>query len=71
MSTITFTTSIEEGRIKIPEQYKQEFSNGNMVQVTVLKKKKITETKIISRLINQPIEVREFTPMTREEAHER
>lgn len=42
MSKIIFTASIEEGRIKIPEKYKQELSNGNMVQVTVLKKKKIT-----------------------------
>lgn len=71
MSKITFTVSIENGKIKITEKYKQKLSNGNMIQVTVFQKKKITETTLLSRFIKKPIEVRGFTPLTRGEAHER
>lgn len=70
MSTITFTASIQDGVIEIPEEHKKELGNGDSVKVTVVKKK-TPMTGIIEELINNPIKVKDFTPLTRDEAHER
>jgi|GEM_PF-5884677 hypothetical protein len=39
--------------------------------MNIVNKKKISETKLISHLIKHPIEVKDFTPFTRDEAHHR
>ena len=71
MSTVTFTANIENGKIIIPEMYQQELSNGNTVEVTIVKKKKIAETKLLGKLIKNPIQVKNFKPLTRDEIYQR
>lgn len=74
MSTIEFQTKIKNGMIEIPEAYRQELLDFEMVEVTVkrvVKKKRISQTGIIARLIKNPILVENFKPLTREEAHDR
>jgi hypothetical protein len=71
MSTVTFTANIENGKIIIPEMYQQELSNGNTVEVTIVKKKKISETKLLGKLIKNPIQVENFQPLTRDEIYQR
>ena len=74
MDTIEFQTSVQDGVIHIPEEYRQNLQNANKSKVTIQKavsKKKISSTGIISRLIQNPIPVKNFKPLTREDAHER
>ena len=71
MSTITFTSTIQDGMIKIPDEYQQDLNNAEHVEVTVISKKKTAKTGIIAELIENPIIVEDFKPLTREEAHDR
>lgn len=71
MSTITFTTSVKDGAIEIPEEYKQELESSGVVQVTIVSKKKTAKTGIIAELIGNPIIIKDFKPLTRDEAHAR
>lgn len=71
MSTITFTSSIKNGVIEIPEEYRQKIGDLGPVEVTIINKKETAKTGIIAELIENPIIVDEFQPLTREEAHER
>lgn len=71
MSTITFTATIQDGMIKIPDEYQQDLDNAVQVEVTVVSKKKTAKIGIIADLIENPIIVENFKPLTREEAHDR
>ena len=71
MSAITFTATIQNGMIKIPDEYQQDLSNADCVEVTVVSQKKTAKTGIIAELIENPIIVKDFKPFTREEAHDR
>jgi hypothetical protein len=71
MSTITFKTTVQDGIIKIPDEYQQDLGKTEIVEVTIVSKKKTANTGIIAALIKNPILVENFKPLTREEAHER
>ncbi len=71
MSTITFTATIVNGTIKIPEEYKQELERVHQVQVTVTRKKKISETNVMASLIKEPLQVTDSVALTGDELHER
>jgi hypothetical protein len=74
METIEFQAKIKNGVIEIPGEYSQELNDSEMVEVTIkriVKKKRIAKTGIIARLIENPILVENFKPLTREEAHDR
>lgn len=71
MFAVEFKANINNGLIEIPDEYKQEFEDGNSVKVIILKKQKNSATGIIARLTSNPVKVKGFTPLTREEAHER
>ena len=73
MSTIKFQATFKNGVIEIPAQYQQEVEAMEVVEVVVKKvekqKKKISG--FLKELIENPIEVKDFTPLTREEIYDR
>ena len=74
MSTIEFQTSIRNGTIQIPREYQNDFQDASAIKVIIQKvdkEKKLSSTGIISQLIQNPILVKNFKPLAREEAHER
>jgi hypothetical protein len=73
MMTIEFQTRFENGVIVVPEEYKQDLSEGSSVKVTVVKqpKKRISETEILAELMRNPIPVPGVRSITREEMHDR
>jgi len=71
MSQLTFIAHIENGKIVIPEIYQQQFNNSDFVEVTIVNKKKILETNFLGKLIKNPIQVKNFQPLTRDEIYQR
>jgi len=73
MVPIEFQATIENGVIVVPDEYKQDLSEGSSVKVTVMKqpKKRISETELLAELMRHPISVPGVRSITREEMHER
>ncbi|MGB3200861.1 MAG: hypothetical protein WBA99_08160 [Nodosilinea sp.] len=71
MSVITFKAPIKNGVIEIPEEYKKALIGTVHVEVTILTQQVTAKTGLIAELIDHPIEVEDFVPLTREEAHDR
>jgi hypothetical protein len=70
MQAVEFQARVENGVITIPDQYKQDFANGNIVKVIVLKQTTHYEgSDIIDQLTENPIKVEGF--LTRDETHTR
>ena len=73
MSTIEFQATVKNGVIEIPDQYQQEFEAMEVVEVFVKKaekqKKKISG--FLKELIENPIEIKNFKPLTRDEIYDR
>lgn len=80
MYAIEFQTKIENGIIEIPLKYWQRLqqqTNQESVRVIVLAREPIgVETDkdavdLIGQWLTTPLDIPSFTPLTREEAHER
>lgn len=73
MVTVEFQAKVENGVIVVPEEYKQDLSEGSSVKVTVTKpsKKRISETGILAELMHHPISVPGVRAISREEMHDR
>lgn len=73
MVPVEFQTTIENGVIVVPDEYKQDLSEGSSIKVTVVKqpKKRISETKMLAELMRNPIPVPGVRSITREEMHDR
>jgi hypothetical protein len=72
MKMIEFNAKVQEGKIVIPEVYQDSLNQAQVVRVTVTTTTATAEsTGMISRLMKQPIQVKNFVPMSREEVHER
>lgn len=73
MQTVEFQARVENGIIIIPDEYKQELTNGEVVKVVVSKQstKKISETGILAELAQNPVRVAGIRSITRDEMHER
>ena len=73
MSTVEFQAIVKNGVIEIPEQYQQEVEAMEVVEVVVKKaekqKKKISG--FFKELTENPIEVKDFKPLTRDEIYDR
>lgn len=73
MSTVEFQTTVKNGVIEIPDQYQQEVEAMEVVEVFVKKaekqKKKISG--FLKELIENPIEIKNFKPLTRDEIYDR
>jgi len=73
MSAVEFQAKIENGAIAVPDAYKQELLDGEIVTVVVSKqpKKKISQTGMIAELTRNPVQVQGIRSVTRDEMHER
>lgn len=74
MFAIEFNTIIEDGIIKIPVEYQKRFTKG--VRVILLSEELENEAlpeggTYIDRLLANPIQVKDFRPLTRDEIYER
>jgi len=67
---VEFETKIRNGVIEIPEQYKQELSDGDKIIVSIVTKKP-RAWSIMDELARNPISVKGLGKMTRDEMHDR
>lgn len=73
MSTIEFETEAANGNIEIPEKYRPQLKGKLQVVVSVKKAQTIEQEPddIITELINNPLKVTDFKPLTRNEIYDR
>lgn len=72
MNAIEFQANIKDGRIEIPDQFRQEFEQQKNVKVILIKQVEDTQSAIfLLNLLKNPICIEGFTPLTRDEIYER
>ena len=70
MDTIEFRTEIKNGIIEIPSEYRKRLTK--QVRVILLSEGgAVTTDNFIDVLLAHPLSVKDFRPLTREEAHAR
>ena len=70
MLSIAFQTKVADGMIKIPAEYRREFRDR--VTVILLRDEPLAlEDDIIGELLEQPVHVEGFRPLSREEIYAR
>ncbi|MEH2240518.1 hypothetical protein [Nostoc sp.] len=58
LSAVEFQAKIQNGLIQIPDEYKQELSEGDDIKVIILVKKKSSKTTdMIDELTENPVQV--------------
>jgi hypothetical protein len=71
MITVEFQATIENGTIKIPEQYQQQLKQLNIVKVTLQQETSEQVENYLQYLLKHPLKVEELIPIKREEIYER
>jgi hypothetical protein len=69
MYAVEFQTRIKNGTIEIPAMYRDQFKEK--VRVILLAEEANLSTDLIAQLLQHPLKVAGFTPLTREERYER
>ena len=69
MSVIEFQTYIDHGTIELPKEY-QDRVKGR-ARIIILTDDVEDEEDMVEYLLNNPYQVDEFTPLTRDEIYER
>jgi hypothetical protein len=70
MATVEFQAKVENGIIAVPDTYKQELADGDIVTVIVLKSSRTAvRPDLIDQLTEMPVTVDRF--LSRDEAHDR
>ncbi len=70
LNAVEFQAKIQNGLIQIPDEYKQELSEGDDIKVIVLVNKKSSRQRdIIDELTENPVQVDGF--LSREEIYNR
>jgi hypothetical protein len=69
MYAVEFQAQINNGTIEIPEAYRSRFKER--VRVILLAEEESTTVTLIDQLLQHPVKVPGFKPLTREEMHER
>ena len=70
MHAIEFQTTINQGMIKVPEQYLHQLSKH--AKVIVLMEEEPSPPKgVLAQLLERPLKRRHFKPLRREEIYER
>lgn len=70
MQTIEFRTKIKNGIIHIPAKFKGKVADDVQV-ILIAQSEKKNQLDIIDELMANPLKVKGFKPMTRDEAHAR
>jgi len=68
MIAIEFQTTVKNGVIEVPEEYRDQLSEA--VRVIILTPEKTTGTGMIAQLLANPIRDLNFVPMTRDEIYQ-
>jgi hypothetical protein len=71
MITIEFQTTIENGIIKIPQEYQKKLKQLNIVKVTLQQETSEQIGNYLQYLLANPLNIEDLTPMKREEIHDR
>ncbi|MFB2938048.1 hypothetical protein ACE1B6_22600 [Aerosakkonemataceae cyanobacterium BLCC-F154] len=72
MQAVKFQAIVKEGKIQIPDEYKQELQDDEQVKVIVLINNKQQQNwKIMDKLAKNPISVKGHKQLTRDEIHDR
>ena len=71
MITVEFQTTIENGIIKIPEQYQQQLRQPNLVKVILEQETSEQTENYLQYLLKNPLDIQDLTPMKREEIYEK
>ena len=69
MEAIEFRARVKDGKIEIPRRFKNKIANN--VKVIVFSESSQKYRDIIDDLLNNPIKIDDFSPLTREEIYER
>ena len=69
MEVIEFKTIIRDCAIRIPEKYQNKM--GNKVKVIIMSESTTKKANAIDRLLSDPIKVKEFSPLSRDEMYKR
>ncbi|MGH8064649.1 MAG: hypothetical protein ACRERE_05305 [Candidatus Entotheonellia bacterium] len=69
MYAVEFQAKIKDGTIEIPEMYRNRFKAH--VRVILLAEDKNAAETFIDQLLQHPLKVKGFKPLTREEMYER
>lgn len=69
MYAVEFQAQIKNGTIEIPEAYRSRFKER--VRVILFAEEESTTVTLIDQLLQHPVKVPGFKPLTREEMYER
>jgi hypothetical protein len=69
MYAVEFQTKVKNGTIEIPEVYRDRFKER--VRVILLAEEEGTTLNLIDQLLQRPVKVAGFKPLSREEMYER
>ena len=67
--TVQFEALVQDGKIEIPIQYRTRI--GDVVRVILLAEREENAPNLIDHLLENPLPVRGFQPLSRDEAHAR
>jgi hypothetical protein len=68
MYAVKFRTKVKNGTIEIPEVYRDRFKER--VRVVLLVEEESVTANLIDELLQHPLKVTDFKPLTREEIYE-
>lgn len=71
MSKIKFTAKVNQGNIEVPQEYRKAIEQVDSIEIIVNSQSVSSQRGIIHHLLSNPIEIQDFQPLTRDEAHER
>ncbi|HEX8845619.1 MAG TPA: hypothetical protein VF791_13285 [Pyrinomonadaceae bacterium] len=69
MPAFEFEAKPENGRIEIPDEYKDKIV-GTVRVIVLSQELRVGATDMIDRLLEHPLEIENFAPLTREEVYE-
>jgi hypothetical protein len=70
MNVYEFRAKPENGRIEIPAEYREKIV-GTVRVIVLSQEQTVGMADIIDRLLEHPLEIENFAPLTREEVYER
>jgi ureidoglycolate hydrolase len=71
MTAIEFTTQVTDDTIKIPKEHQTLIHGAVHVSVIVLASEPDDHPDMIAHLLAHPLKTQNFTPLNRDEIHER
>jgi hypothetical protein len=70
MYAIEFHAKIKNGVIEIPQEYRDRFTDDVKV-ILLAEEKRARRSDLMAELMEHPLEIPDFKPLSRKEAHER